>query len=24
MGAFLAIIFLALAFAWRKGALSWE
>jgi len=24
MGAFLAIIFLGLAFAWRKGALSWE
>ena len=24
MGAFLAILFLGLAFAWRKDALSWE
>lgn len=24
MGAFLAVLFLGLAFAWRKGALSWE
>ena len=24
MGAFLAILFLGLAYAWRKGALSWE
>ncbi|MBI4371892.1 MAG: NADH-quinone oxidoreductase subunit A [Elusimicrobia bacterium] len=24
MGAFLGILFLGLAFAWRKGALSWE